>query len=222
MEQKRGKFVVFEGMDGCGKGRTIEIVQARLPIELPDEKFIFTIEPGGTEVGNEIRAILQNIRDQDMSVVTDILLFLASRTEHLDKKIVPYLDAGINVGCDRYEASTHAFQIHGREHQKYATLLAELNKLLKILKPDLYILLDQEPEISRQRANQGRAESKSRFDVKPLDFYVRVRKAYLDFMSKCNSRIVYVGPTKTPEQVADEVMVHLKEFFGKKPSRDVL
>ena len=216
MEQKRGKFIVFEGMDGCGKGRTLELIKERIPIELPDEKFIFTFEPGGTEAGNEIRAILQKIRDHDISVVADILLFLASRVEHLAKLIVPSLEAGINVGCDRYEASTNAFQIHGREHEEYLGLLDELNKLLKILKPDLYILLDQEPEISRQRANQGRAEAKSRFDVKPLKFYERVRKAYLDFMSKCNSRIVFVGPTKTPEQVADEVMVHLKEFFGAK------
>lgn len=216
MEQARGKFIVGEGMDGSGKGEAFRIVRERLPLELPDKKFIFTFEPGGTEVGNEIRAILQKIRDNDIYVVTDILLFLASRVEHLSKLIVPSLESGVNIFCDRYEASTDAFQIHGRGHQEYASLLAALNKLLTIQKPDLYILLDQEPNISRQRANQGRAEAKSRFDVKPLDFYIRVRNAYLDFMSKCNSRIVYVGPTKTPEQVADEVMGHLKDFFGVK------
>ncbi|MBI5140047.1 MAG: dTMP kinase [Candidatus Vogelbacteria bacterium] len=214
MGEKPGKFIVLEGMDGSGKGEVLRIVRAWLPVELPDHQFVFTFEPGGTEVGNEIRAILQKNRDHDIHVVADVLLFLASRVEHLSKLIIPAIEDGTDVLCDRYEASTNAFQIHGREHREQASLLSRLNNLLRIKKPDIYILLDQEPAISRERANQGRVEAKSRFDVKPLDFYIRVRDAYLDFMANCNSRIVYVGPAKTPDQVADEVMTHLREFFS--------
>ncbi len=209
MENKsRGKFIVLEGVDGSGKGTVIRLLKD----QLPGNRFIFTREPGGTEAGIEIREIVLKTRDDELSFKADLLLYLADRVEHLEKVVMPVLAMGKNVLSDRYEATLYAYQIFARGNEKHVGLFYDLKSLLNIISPDLYIFLDQDPGISLQRANQ-RPDEKNRFDTKGLDFYTRARNAYLDFMKQCNSKIVYVGPTKTPGEVTKEVLAIVRNFL---------
>lgn len=205
---RRGRFGVIEGADGSGKGTVVKLLK-----EQPStDHLLFTREPGGTEAGVEIRELLLKIRESELSFKADLLLYLADRVEHLEKVVLPAIDEGRDVFSDRYEATLYAYQIFARGNEKHARLFYELKELLGIITPDFYIFLDQDPEIAFKRANQ-RPDEKNRFDIKPIDFYVRARNSYLDFMSRHNSKIVYVGPTKTPEQVTAEVLVALNDFL---------
>lgn len=208
MSEKKGKFIVLEGVDGSGKGTVIKLIKE----EFRGDEFLFTREPGGTEAGAEIREVLLKIRDDELSFKADMLLYLADRVEHLQKVVLPALSASKNVFSDRYEATLYAYQIFARGNEKHVELFHQLKSLLGIITPDLYIFLDQDPEISYQRANQ-RPDERNRFDIKGVDFYVRARQAYLDFMSRHNSKIIYVGPIKTPEQVTAEVLTAVKDFL---------
>jgi dTMP kinase len=207
-DMKKGRFIVLEGVDGSGKGTVIKLIKE----QLPKDKFLFTREPGGTEAGAEIREVLLKMRESELSFKADMLLYLADRVEHLEKVVVPAIREGKDVFSDRYEATLNAYQIHARGNAEHEHLFYELKSLLGIITPDLYIFLDQDPEISYQRANQ-RPDERNRFDVKEIDFYVRAREAYLSFMKQHNSRVVYVGPTKTPEQVTSEVLAAVKNFL---------
>ncbi len=205
---KRGKFLVLEGVDGSGKGTVIKLLKEMIP----KDQILFTREPGGTPAGVEIREVLLKMRDDELCFKADMLLYLADRVEHLEKVVVPALQSGRNVFSDRYEATLHAYQIHARGNAEHEHLFYELKSLLGIITPDFYVFLDQDPEISLKRANQ-RPDERNRFDVKGLDFYIRARDAYLKFMQRHNSKIVYVGPTKTPEQVTAEVYDAVKNFL---------
>lgn len=207
-DTKRGRFGVLEGVDGSGKGTVIKLLKEQLPEDL----FLFTREPGGTEAGVEIREILLKMRDDELSFKADMLLYLADRVEHLEKLVLPAIRLGRNVFSDRYEATLYAYQIFARGNEKHSELFYQMKSLLGIITPDFYIFLDQDPEISFRRANQ-RPDEKNRFDVKGIDFYVRARDAYLDFMSRHNSKVIYVGPTKTPEEVTAEVLSAVKNFL---------
>ncbi len=208
--KKSAKFIVIEGGDGSGKGTVIELLKG----DPAYKDFVFTREPGGTEVGVEIREVLLRTRQDEISFKADMLLYLADRVEHLERVVLPALSLGKNVLSDRYEATLYAYQLYARQNEEHVEMFFELKSLLGIITPDLYIFLDQEPEISLQRANQ-RPDEKNRFDTKSFDFYVRARKAYLSFMRFHNSRVVYVGAVKTPERVTEEVSIIIDNFLAK-------
>lgn len=184
---KRGKFIVFEGGEGSGKDTQIarlkELYSSRSDI-------IFTREPGGTNIGEQIRGLLMSHNTSNMDVQGEMLLFLAARAQLIGEVIAPALKAGTHVICNRFGLSTIAYQIYGRERQAYMEFLQALNRfVVGEYIPDLCILLDVTPEIGIERT-KNRAGAATRFDTEALAFHERVREGYRKHISEFGKPIV--------------------------------
>lgn len=170
---KRGKFIVVEGGDGAGKDTQIELLHK----ELGEKNFVYTRDPGGTTLGTELREIVQH--GKNVSKETEMLLFLASRAQLVNEVIRPALDKGVNVICNRFDYSTLAYQIWGRERQELRDFVRSASIFARVRTfPDLIILLDVEPKVALMRLMQ-RGEKLTRFEKEKMAFHERVREGYL-------------------------------------------
>lgn len=180
---KRGKFIVIEGSDGSGKGT----IMAHLMKAFAHEHVVFTREPGGTPLGEEIRTIL--MRDA-MCTKAELLLFEAARAEHVEKIIEPALARGIHVISDRFDASTEAYQVRGRWDGKHEDFFRSVNAdVVGTTKPDLYIFCDLPPDVSlaRRLAVGG---ALTRFEKEGIEFFRRVDRGYKEFFNNTRHAII--------------------------------
>jgi dTMP kinase len=187
------KFITFEGVDGAGKSTHIAWFAESL--RLRGIKVLLTREPGGTPLGESLRAILLN---QPMHPETETLLMFAARREHIEQVIKPALKQNIWVISDRFSDASFAYQGGGR-----GVALEKLEQLEKWvqaeLKPDLTLLFDIPVEVARQRLNNN--VMLDRFEQEQNDFFDKVRHAYLARTQKDPSRFVIVHAEKSPEEV---------------------
>jgi dTMP kinase len=150
MPAKRGLFITFEGGEGAGKSTQVELLRGRL--EAAGRRVINLREPGGTPLGEELRGLLLN--SSNIATATELLLFLAARSELVQKVIKPALEGGIDVICDRFIDSTAAYQGYGRRLD--LDLIASLNTaVIDGCKPGLTVLLDIDPDAGLSRASEG-------------------------------------------------------------------
>ena len=181
-KNKKGKYIVIEGPDGAGKTKAIEFIKnglASAGIEM-----IYTIEPGGTLVADKIRTILQDKENRGMSVMTDLLLYSASRADSIEKVVIPALSSGKSVLGDRNFCSTYAYQVYARGDLKNEKAFNAITKIATYgIVPDMYILLDVESEVAMER-NKKDGNKNSRFDLERLEFHKKVRKGYHKFFNK--------------------------------------
>lgn len=191
-------FIVFEGIDGVGKSTQIELLAGGL-VEL-GYKVVSTREPGGTEVGEEIRTLLKS--DYSMGIRTELLLMLASRSQHIDTIIRPAIERGCVVISDRFEASTFAYQGYGRG--------VDLSRLRAVnefatggLKPDVTFLIDRE---SSFRATVD----KDRFESAGIEFSKRVRVGYIELSSE--EGWVVINGDREINTVHGEILDHLRHL----------
>jgi dTMP kinase len=169
----QGLFITLEGGEGAGKTTSLAFVRAFL--EAAGKNVVVTREPGGTPLGEEIRTLLLHGRD-DMQVDTELLLMFAARAEHLARVIRPALATGAVVVCDRFTDATYAYQGAGRGAPE-ARIRALEDWVQQGLRPDLTLLLDMAVEPGLARAGQRGAPD--RFEREQIDFFERVRQAYL-------------------------------------------
>ena len=183
----RGKFIVFEGGDGSGKDTFI----ARLKEKYSSRNdFVFTRDPGGTELGEAIRNIILSQATKGISVRTEILAFHTARSELVASVIAPALAAGKNVISNRFELSALAYQIYGREHPELLPFLKTLSSfVIEDCIPDLCIYLDVPPRLGIART-QNRAEEPSRFDEESLAFHERVQEGYKTHLNDFGRAVV--------------------------------
>lgn len=175
MATKKGLFITVEGVEGAGKSTQLAFIESCLKIA--DVNYITTREPGGTPLGEEVREILLKPRQEGMSAKAELMLMFAARAEHLQQKILPALQAGQWILCDRFTDATYAYQGGGRMLDK--SLIASLEELTQNdLRPDVTIYLDLPVETGLERARQ-RGEL-DRFEQEDIAFFERVRQAYLD------------------------------------------
>lgn len=169
----RGKFITLEGIDGAGKSTQLDWVAAFLRER--GHVVQVTREPGGTELGEKLRQMLLD-RGQRLHPETETLLVFAARREHLDKVIVPALQSGTWIVCDRFTDATYAYQAGGSgvDWEKVHSLEQWTHREWQ---PDATILLDLAPELGRSRS--GRIKAPDRFEQEQEAFYLRVRHAYL-------------------------------------------
>jgi dTMP kinase len=152
MPAQRGLFVTFEGGEGAGKSTQVNLLRGHL--EAVGRRVINLREPGGTPLGEELRQLLLN--STNIATKTELLLFLAARSELVQKVIKPALEGGIDVICDRFIDSTAAYQGYGRRLD--LSLIATLNAaVIDGCKPDLTVLLDIDPDTGLSRAAEGSA-----------------------------------------------------------------
>ena len=203
---ERGKFITFEGLDGCGKSTQLE----KLAAALRENKIevVTTREPGGTEIGERIRAVLLDSRTAGLDSEAEMALMFASRAQLIAEVIAPALEAGKWVLCDRFTDSTEAYQGGGRQLGTQAVL--ELHRVLcRNLWPDLTILMDSDVSSSVRRArrrNKDAEHDENRFEQESLAFFTRVREGFLAIADREPQRVVKIDARPPMEVVHEEIM----------------
>jgi len=197
---QRGKFISIEGIEGVGKSSNIEVLVKH--IEAAGHKVLVTREPGGTPVAEDIRDLLKNRSDEPVPEIAELLLMFAARSFNVNNVIVPALDAGIWIVCDRFTDSSRAYQGGGR-----GVPMDTIDRLADWVHgetwPDLTILLDAPVEIGMQRAM--RRGEPDRFEQEKHDFFQRVRECYLQIAAREPERIVVIDTTASLAEVAGRV-----------------
>lgn len=199
---ERGRFITFEGIDGAGKSTQIGSL-ASLAGDLGHEVLV-TREPGGTPLGEKIRALLLN---DSMTVDAETLLFFAARAEHVQKKILPALEQGMWVLSDRFTDATYAYQVGGKSIEA-ARVEALEAWALKGFKPDLTVLFDLSPETAARRRSKRECslhEAADRFERESVEFFERVRAAYLARAEHDPERFLVVDAEAAPETIAAQI-----------------
>ncbi|HUI06286.1 MAG TPA: dTMP kinase [Verrucomicrobiae bacterium] len=206
---RKGKFITFEGGEGCGKSTHIERLAARLRRD--GYQVLVAREPGGTEVGEQIRHILQYSKaSAAMMPETELLLFCASRAQLVREVIRPALDGGRVVICDRFFDSTTVYQGVGRKLGRKA--VAAINSFaIGTCLPDLTLVIDLDPRLGLERA-RGR-ELFDRMENQSLEFYDRVRRGYRDLAQREPERVKIVDGGQSLEVVGQQVWTLVKRVL---------
>jgi dTMP kinase len=202
----KGFFITLEGPEGSGKTHQLpELVDFLRGLGYP---VLPTREPGGTEIGDQIREILSDLNNKDMRPRTEILLFQASRAQHVDTVIIPFLRIPGIVVCDRYADSTMAYQGYGHGIDLVG-LQAIVDFATQGLKPNLTLLLDIDVRIGLQRKKGG--EEWNRLDAYALEFHERARQGYLELAREEPGRWVIIDAGSPPEQVQTAMQAVIKK-----------
>ncbi len=202
---RAGVFITFEGMDGSGKTTQLQRLAGRL--RCMGRLVLETAEPGGTPIGVQVRQILLDPVNQELTSTAELLLYFACRAQNVGQLILPALAEGTIVLCDRFTDSTLAYQGGGRGLGDEVVLALDRIACLG-LRPDLTLLLDVDLEVSLARAqarNLARQASETRMDEQSLLFYRKVSEAYHELARREPDRIRLVNGRRDLESVAQEV-----------------
>ena len=205
-------FITFEGPDGSGKSTQIDLL--REYFERHGVSVVLTREPGGTSIGEQIRKVLHDVDNTEMLPNTEILLYSASRAQHVGQVIRPALERGHLVLCDRYAESTMAYQ--GWGHGLDIGLLRTITSFATGgLRPDLIVYLDIEVETGLRRkisAFQRGGSEWNRMDQKGREFHERVRRGYLSMASEEPARWLVVDGSRAVDEIHVEIRERVTSF----------
>lgn len=208
----RGKFITFEGIDGSGKTTQIRLLAERL--RAAGRHVFETVEPGGTAVGQQIRRILLNSANQDLRPTAELLLYFASRAQNVERCILPALEAGKVVLCDRFTDSTLAYQGYARGLGAEPVLALD-RIACHGLTPDLTLLIDVDVDtgLARTRARNATGPAdETRLDDESIGFHRKVRDAYLAIAHQHAHRFRVIDGNGTPEEVAARVWENVVHY----------
>lgn len=204
----RGKFIVFEGPDGCGKSTMLEA--ARRHLAATGRSAVFVQDPGGTEIGAQIRKILLSRKNESMCAATELLLYVASRAQLAAEVIVPALERGETVISDRYTLSTLVYQGVSRSLPETELRHVTQTGLGLAAEPDMVILLDVPVETGMSRVGGH----KDRMEAKGDLFHQEVRQRYLGFAAGApEEKVRVVDANRTVLEVKKEVLEILDEVL---------
>ena len=195
-------FITFEG--GEGSCKTTLIKKLVTDLESKGYKILQTREPGGSKIAEDIRAVILNVNNTKMDYRTEALLYAASRRQHLKEVILPAIDKGYLVICDRYIDSSLAYQGYARGlgiDEVYNINLYATAGLL----PDLTILIDEDATVGLKRISDNNRDQ-NRLDLEKIDFHNKVREGYLEVLKKFPDRIVKVNGDQTIDNVYKDVL----------------
>lgn len=208
---KKGLFITFEGCDGCGKTTAIKKTDERLNALNIDH--IITREPGGSRIAEDIRKIILDKRNSEEDSRTEALLYAASRRQHLVEKVIPALNEGRLVICDRYLDSSLAYQGYARGIGIDAVMSINAFAIENTM-PDLTLFLDLSPEEGLRRINSRKRES-DRLDQEKETFHKKVYEGYQIVNGMFKDRIVRIDASKSPDEVADDILKVILKKLGK-------
>jgi len=200
-------FVTLEGIEGCGKSTQSRMIREYL--ESRGMKVTPTLEPGGSTLGTTLRQILLDPKNDDITGLTELFLYLADRSQHVSSLIRPALDRGEVVLCDRFADSTVVYQGYGRGLDP--RLLHQLNEVaVDATWPDLTLLLDLDPEIGLKRAltrnlQENKHATEGRFEAESLAFHSRIREGYLTWAALNRERFVVVDAAGSVENTFEAI-----------------
>ena len=204
----QGKFITFEGIDGCGK--TTQAQNLRDNLSTVGIKSLITREPGGSPGAEEIRKLLVTGEQNRWSPETEILLFTAARKDHLEKTILPAVKSGSTVICDRFFDSTRVYQTVNKS--KLTTFVEQLHELVIGFKPDLTFLIDMEPSVALARG-LARNSNEDRFEGLGLAFQEKVRRGFIKFANIEKERYIIIDGDDSEEAISNQVFTKYKRFF---------
>lgn len=208
-----GKFISFEGPDGAGKTSVMRQITADLKDQLGSDRVVYTREPGGNHIAEQIRDVLFDGDNTDMDPRTEALLFAAARRQHLVADILPALQSGKVILCDRYVDSSIAYQGAGRGLGEEN--IWQINQFaIDGLMPELTIYLDIDSELGLQRIAQNRADEINRLDEEKLSFHRKVRSAYQKLAQENPQRIVTIDASQPLDQVILQVQQAIHQRFA--------
>jgi dTMP kinase len=196
----RGKFITIDGLEGAGKSTQIDFIKKYLSDRNRD--VFLTREPGGTDLGERLRALLLDKNIDAMNPDTELLLMFAARNEHVKKVIVPKLEQGVWVISDRFTDASYAYQGGGRGIP--LERIGELEQwTLQDFVPDMTFLLDLDVELGLSRVEQ-RGE-KDRFEEEHKDFFNKVREIFSNRASKYPERIKLIDASKNIDETSSQI-----------------
>ena len=207
-----GLFITFEGPEGAGKTSVLKEIGKRL--EEKQMNYLLTREPGGISIAEKIREVILHPEHTMMDEHTEALLFAAARAQHFFEKVVPALEQGKFVLCDRFIDSSLAYQGHARGLGIDEVLSINEFAIGKRM-PDITILFDLPPAVGLKRIQMNRADEVNRLDKESLAFHEKVREGYLKAVERYPNRIQVVDASQNLEQVVEDVwnilLPHLSE-----------
>lgn len=202
---KKGLFITIEGSDGSGKSTQIALLKKYL--EEKGKVVITTREPGGTNIGEKIREVILDKNNSEMDSMTEALLYAASRAQHVAEKIIPALERGEIVICDRFIDSSIAYQGFGRGLGDCVRIINEY--AVQGCMPDITFLMKVDPSVGKSRI---REEDQDRLESEKLEFFQRVYDGYIE-IEKIYDRIVGIDATGTIEEISSEIRSHIDRLI---------
>jgi len=206
-------FITFEGIEGCGKTTQVERLVKRLYRE--GVQLIRTFEPGGTEIGETIRRLLLDSHNKSIAPLTELILYIADRAQHIEEVIKPALYEGKWVICDRFFDATVAYQGSGRgQDMELIKILNE--RVTRGIRPDITFLLDCPVEMGLQRAiRRNKAlfrDDQDRFEREDMNFHSSVRKGYLNLAQSDKKRFIIIDASLDEDEVERHIYKVLQQF----------
>lgn len=210
----KGLFITFEGIEGSGKSSQVALLADYLTAQ--GRQVAVTREPGGTPIGDQVRAILLDPKNRALDPKAELLLYAASRAQHIREVIAPSLKAGTVVLCDRFADATIAYQGYGRGLD--LAMISALDRIVTSgIQPDLTLLLDIEASAGLARArgrNHSRGlENEARFENEEIAFHERVRKGYLALARQQPARVRVVDASQPLEEVQKNIRKIVEEIL---------
>jgi len=206
----KGIFISFEGSDGSGKSTQFKLFADYLRNN--EFEIVLTREPGGTPISEDIRKILLDPSNTEMDPMTEVLLFAASRAQHVSQLIKPSLEEGKIVLCDRFLDSSIAYQGYGRQMGDCVRIINEY--AVRGIMPDITFFLDLDPDEGRKR--NVAAGKKDRMELEMMEFHKRVYTGYKELAEIYKNRFVTIDASKSIECVAEEVRSHFERYISGK------
>ena len=206
---RKGVFITFEGIDGCGKSTQLELAAKKLG----EQSFplLVTREPGGTAIAEKIREILISPQNSEMVNECELLMYLAARAQHVREKIIPAIEQGFVVLCDRFQEATFAYQGFGRNIP--LDFLEKINSFATGgLSPDLTFVFDISVDLSNERM-QKMNKAKDRLELNGRTFYQKIAEGYR-FLAKKEPQIILLLDGSEPlERISEQVYCKIKDIL---------
>ncbi|WP_449621637.1 dTMP kinase [Robertmurraya sp. Marseille-Q9965] len=203
----KGLFITFEGPEGAGKTTILQMLMEKLQAD--GVKVLYTREPGGIEIAEQIRNVVLDKNNTAMDPRTEALLYAAARRQHLVEKVEPALEEGYIVLCDRFIDSSLAYQGHARKlgiDEVYS-----INRFaIEDMMPHLTLYFDIEPEIGLERINQSSEREVNRLDLENLQFHQDVREGYQILLKRFPERMYKIDAGQTIDTVLDAAYQKVK------------
>ncbi|HWO76074.1 MAG TPA: dTMP kinase [Bacillus sp. (in: firmicutes)] len=197
----KGLFITFEGPEGAGKTTVLQMLAENLQAKYP---IIVTREPGGITIAEKIREVILSPLHTEMDSKTEALLYAASRRQHLVEKVIPALNSGRIVLCDRFVDASLVYQGYARGIGINEVL--EINQFaIENLMPDLTIYFDIRPEIGMERIQKHKGREVNRLDLEKMEFHEKVREGYQIVANRFPERIVTVNAELSLDSVYSQV-----------------
>lgn len=209
----KGCFIVFEGGEGSGKSTILEMIYNWMIENNID--CIKTREPGGIKIAEQIRSVILDKDNTEMDGRCEALLYAAARRQHLVERVIPALESGKVVLCDRFLDSSLAYQGHARGLG--IDEIYEINKFaIDGYFPDLSLFFDLNPKVGLERINRNKDREVNRLDLEKMDFHNKVREGYNILLQRGNNNMIKIDASKSIDEVFESVKESIELYLKEK------